>query len=84
MDLAAHCLVLQSIEGASPLWNLSCTFISSATPDAVKPLLYHEGSGLVTMNVGGTVLTISADPAMPVFGGLAYDHVIIEYTHAGV
>ncbi len=76
--------VLQSIEGPAPLWNLSCTFISSATPDAVKPLLYHEGSGLVTMNVGGTVLTISADPGMPVFGGLAYDHVIIEYTHAGV
>ena len=66
----------------NPLRLLTCTFISIAQPDQVAPIVMPADHPLIN-TVTPTALNIIADPGMPVFGGLAYDHVIIEYTHAG-
>jgi len=76
--------VIESNAGAvpaTPLWLVKCTFVSRAAADAVPEIVMNEGNGLITSSA--TQLTIGADPGFPVFGGLPYDHVIVEYTHAG-
>ena len=65
------------------IYLLEAFAFSVATPDAAHPIRLMQG-GMIDTTGMPAVLSILANPAMPMFGGLAYDHIQITYTHAGI
>ena len=74
-------LPIISPEAGLPL--LTVTILSQAAPDDAPPVVAHaDVHGHVRVSMP-THVDIMFDPAMPVFQGLPYDTVVVEYTHSG-
>ena len=67
----------------SGLTLLTCTFLSQGSPDDAPPVVMHADAHPHIRVTMPTHVDILADPAMPVFQGMPYDTVVVEYTHSG-